>query len=131
MELKRHSQPPVQPRPVNDVLPPAPPQATQPSPTPADDSLDAILVHEQANEAHLAPQAEHKPDAEKDNSPSDHKHDDKKHAAKPKPEKIKASLPAKQHTGLGGVIFAAVVIILGLGAMFTYAYLRSQNIAVF
>jgi hypothetical protein len=145
MELKRHQPARVQPRAVNDVarpqtpapvghaaVPDASPQPAQPvakpQPSPAaDDSLDAILVHEQANEANLGHTQEHKLDAEK-HEPA---HEDKKHEAHPKPEKIKANLPAKQHSGLGGVIFAAVVIILGLGAMFTYAYLRSQNIPLF
>lgn len=39
-------------------------------------------------------------------------------------DKPKAKVP-KQH-GSGFAIFAAVLIILGLGAMFTYAYLQTQ-----
>lgn len=50
-----------------------------------------------------------------------------KEAARPKP--IKPPKPQKAH-GTGGAIFAAVVIVLALGAMFTYAYLRSQNISL-
>lgn len=43
----------------------------------------------------------------------------------PKPKPIKPPKPPKQH-GSGMAIFAAVVIVLALGAMFTYAYLQSQ-----
>jgi hypothetical protein len=39
-------------------------------------------------------------------------------------DKPKAKAP-KQH-GSGFAIFAAIVIVLGLGAMFTYAYLQTQ-----
>jgi uncharacterized protein HemX len=48
---------------------------------------------------------------------------------KPAAKPIKPPKQSKPH-GSGVAIFAAVVIVLALGAMFTYAYLRSQNISL-
>jgi hypothetical protein len=52
-----------------------------------------------------------------------------KKADKEKPKAEKPKKPdAQRAPGTGAAIFAAVVIVLALGAMFTYAYLKSQNL---
>jgi hypothetical protein len=43
----------------------------------------------------------------------------------PLPKPVKPPKPPKSR-GTGAAIFAAVVIVLALGAMFTYAYLKTQ-----
>jgi hypothetical protein len=51
----------------------------------------------------------------------------KKEAAKPE-EKPKKPVAPKQHgNGVGAAIFATMVIVLGLAAMATYAYMKTQN----
>ncbi len=54
-------------------------------------------------------------------------------STQPASDQPKAVKPPKvpRQRGAGGAIFAAVVIVLALGAMFTYAYLRSNNISLF
>ncbi len=42
-----------------------------------------------------------------------------------------AKLPKQQRSGVGLAIFATVVIVLALGAMMVYAYLRTNHISVF
>ena len=39
--------------------------------------------------------------------------------------------PKKQSSGVGLAITATVVIVLGLGAMMVYAYLRTNHVSVF
>jgi uncharacterized membrane protein len=51
------------------------------------------------------------------------------HGQAPTPQPVKPPKQPKQH-GTGVAIFAAVVIILALGAMFIYAYLHSQNMSL-
>ena len=49
-----------------------------------------------------------------------------------KPEKPAVAKPPKQPgSSVGLAIFATIVIVLGLGALFTYAYLRTNNISIF
>jgi hypothetical protein len=100
---------------VNDISAPAPAAPWQPSQSNAEQKPEPV------NDANVAP-APQNTDTE---HPAAHEN---KPADRPKPIN-----PPKihKHHGSGGAIFAAVVIILALGAMFTYAYLRSNNIAVF
>ena len=72
-----------------------------------------------ANEVHEAPPEEDEIDPKSGKKT--------KEAKQPKPEKIK-----KPHQpGVGGAIFASVVIVLALSALAVYAYLKTNNIAVF
>lgn len=50
---------------------------------------------------------------------------------KAKPIKAPKSPKPPRQSGVGLAIFATIVIILGLGALATYAYLRGNNIAPF
>lgn len=100
---------PAEPRHIDDVKPtqsavPAVPE------TPAVKQAEDFSIHEPAVE------------------PTDEKKDTKAPvtAVHKKPPAAK-----EKGSGVGGAIFAAVIIVLGLAALFTYAYLRSQNIAVF
>ena len=65
--------------------------------------------------------------AEKSDNPAETLEEPKK-SKTPKPPK-----PPKQprQPGVGLAIFATMIIILGLGALATYAYLRTNNIAPF
>lgn len=48
----------------------------------------------------------------------------------PKPPKLQK--PPKAHgNGVGLAIFGTIVIVLGLGALFVYAYLRTQGVSGF
>lgn len=49
---------------------------------------------------------------------------DKRAPKPPKPPKTRGS-------GVGLAVFATIVIVLGLGALFVYAYLRTQGISIF
>lgn len=46
-----------------------------------------------------------------------------------KPTVVRA--PREPHMSMGPVILATVIIVLGLGVLFMYAYLRTNNISVF
>jgi hypothetical protein len=100
---------------VNDVSAPS-------SATPADQNQPTSEQKPTAtNDANVA--------TEPQNSNAEHPAEpEAKEADKPKP--VKPPKAPRKH-GSGAAIFAAVVIILALGAMFTYAYLRSNNISVF
>jgi hypothetical protein len=100
---------------VNDVS--APSAAT---PTEQNQPTDGQKP-EPTNDANVAP-------APKNNDTEHPDAHEAKEADKPKP--VKPPKAPKKH-GSGAAIFAAVVIIVALGAMFTYAYLRSNNISVF
>lgn len=54
-------------------------------------------------------------------APAEHTAKTPMHQATPKPH----------GSGLGMLIFATVVIVLGLGALMVYAYLRSNAISIF
>lgn len=100
---------------VNDVIAPAPVAATE-SNQPAGEQKP-----EPKNDNNVAP-APQNTDSDRPDVP------EHKEADMPKP--VKPPKAPKKH-GSGGAVIAAVVIIVALGAMFTYAYLRSNNIAVF
>jgi len=53
------------------------------------------------------------------------KKDDKKKASKPPKQ------PKSRGSGVSLAVFATIVIVLGLGALFVYAYLRTQGINPF
>ena len=95
---------PAPAKPVMDVMPPPRPieGVHTPPPPPAPEP------HDQEESVEL----------KKDEPKAD------KPAAKPK-------APKQPHSGLGLIVFATVIIVLGLGAMVTYAYLRTQGISVF
>jgi uncharacterized protein HemX len=114
---------------------PEQPEATDAKPAPQVNDISAPATSAPAEQNQ--PTDEHKPEPANDANvaPAPQNNDDQhpketetKEADQPKP--VKPPKPPRKH-GSGGAIFAAVVIILALGAMFTYAYLRTQNIAVF
>jgi hypothetical protein len=70
------------------------------------------------------------PKEERDNDPPPTPHSAE--AAHHKPDKPAVAKPPKQPgSGVGLAIFATIVIVLCLGALFTYAYLRTNNISIF
>jgi|SRR5665647_661887 len=102
-DLTRETPPPAA-RPVAPVMDILPPQAET-----------AV-----ANDVHKAPPAE-------DESPADEKSGKKtKETKQPKVVRINGL----HQQGVGGAIFASVVIVLGLAALATYVYLKTNNIAV-
>jgi uncharacterized membrane protein len=149
MEFTRPNQPtsvPPRARPVNDVTAPASslPSVTGATAVDSEGRPDTLPVHSHnpaepvaqspqvsqlATPPQTAPPTEQKTDEQPKKDDKSKKHEKPKKLEKP--EKIKANVQQSRAHGTGGAVFAAVVIILGLGAMFTYAYLRSQNIAVF
>jgi hypothetical protein len=67
------------------------------------------------------------PKADTDSKPADVASEKQKANKPAKPVKPKT----KRQAGVGGAIFASVVIVLGLAALAVYAYLKSRNIALF
>ncbi len=96
----------------------AAPSATQPAHAPA---MDVVATHSPAPVA-VEPEPADSDAGDKDKpTPAASKKD----AVKDMPKKPRAA--KKSGNGVGMAIFATMVIVLGLAAMATYAYLKTQN----
>lgn len=102
---------------VNDVAAPSAP------PMPQSDAQPPAVTPPAPNDQEVAPAP-----ATTDDDTTQPADADAEEAPQPKPTR-----PPKvpKQRGSGFAIFAAIVIVLALGAMFTYAYLRSNNISLF
>ncbi len=107
------SPPQPAPKPVMDVVPPKPPVPPQPTPEPVKATPKEVVELAVASPGGTAAKPE----------PKDSKRATKQVVTKPpKPPKVPGS-------GIGLAIFATVVIVLGLGAMMVYAYLRTNGVS--
>lgn len=111
---------------INDVAPP--PQATAPTgPAPvhaADDDAEVASPQPQRPTPSVGNEVMAAPAREDDESEEDaHEQPVEHHEAAPAPKPQKPATDKPHGTTLA--IIAAIIIVLGLGAMLTYAYLRS------
>lgn len=90
-------------------------------------SLTPVATEPGAPKPPLAPAVPPEETSEKTEDPANKLEEPKKAE---KPMVTKPPKPPRQ-PGIGLAIFATMVIVLGLSALATYAYLRTNNIAVF
>lgn len=108
--------------PVVDVVAPhapAAPPAPTPEPAPADHPGAPVKEATDAEQQAVKPAPPSTDDEAKD-KPVPKPAKTEKPVKPPKPEKAPGD-------GVGGAIFATVVIVLALAAMATYAYIKTQN----
>lgn len=109
--------------PVADEPTPAAPQPAAPAPLNPEPAEN--LPDEMPDLAQAPPEEDAANTDESAKKPEEKKQDNAEQPQVNKPPK-----PPRQ-PGVGVAIFATIVIILGLAALATYAYLRTNNIAIF